>query len=115
MTCPRCAELGEALRDMFRMMDEGLLVRDTSKDNAPGWAMAAIAMVSRLKEAHGLAHSEPVQLHHPPRENMAPVWAEMEKALKDFVDFYAIPKMTTPLVLKPVLNRARAALAKAGK
>lgn len=38
---------------------------------------------------------------------------DLLEALRDLVDFYGIPKMVTPLLLQPVLGRARAAIAKA--
>ncbi len=37
---------------------------------------------------------------------------ELAAACRDLVDFYAIPFVVTPIVLEPVLARARAALAK---
>ncbi len=38
----------EALADMFAMIDEGLLVRDISKDHLSGWAARQITFVQRL-------------------------------------------------------------------
>ncbi len=36
-------------KDMLLMLDEGLLVRNTSKDADPNWAMKALALVQRLQ------------------------------------------------------------------
>lgn len=49
----RAAErLAAALKDIFALMDEGWLGRDTSKDHEPGWAMKQIEPIQRLKKAH---------------------------------------------------------------
>lgn len=44
-------EMLSALKDIFRMLDEGILVRDISKDNLPEWAGLALGTVTRLKFA----------------------------------------------------------------
>lgn len=44
-------DLLAALQDMFRMMDEGLLVRDTANDGASDWAIKQLRFVARLKKA----------------------------------------------------------------
>jgi hypothetical protein len=41
----------EALRDMFAMIDEGLLVRDISHDHEPDFYMKAIQFSMRLAKA----------------------------------------------------------------
>lgn len=41
--------LHEALTDMFAMLDEGLLVRDISKDGEPDWPLRMVKFVRRLK------------------------------------------------------------------
>jgi len=46
--------LTAALKDMFALMDEGLLVRDMSHDNDPMWAVRQIKFVQRLCEANAL-------------------------------------------------------------
>ncbi len=40
-----------ALRDLLLMMDEGLLVRDISKDAGPDFALRMLSFVARLKRA----------------------------------------------------------------
>ena len=40
-----------ALKDMFAMLDEGLLVRNISEDSKPDWAMNNLGLVMRLKKA----------------------------------------------------------------
>lgn len=40
-----------AFKDLFAMIDEGLLVRDTSKDYGDGWALRMAKFVSRLARA----------------------------------------------------------------
>lgn len=42
----------EAGRDLFKMMNEGKLVRDISADGQPGWALRMMAFVRRLKKNH---------------------------------------------------------------
>lgn len=44
--------LREALKDMFALMDEGLLVRDTTADPDPDWALRHLKFLQRLKKAH---------------------------------------------------------------
>lgn len=50
----KCAEKDEALKDFFKMLDEGDLmrdlVRDISEDEDPGYAMRMLSFVSRLKK-----------------------------------------------------------------
>ena len=41
----------EALKDLFKMMDEGLLVRDISQDHSPDWATRSMSFVMRIKKA----------------------------------------------------------------
>lgn len=45
-------ELLSALKDLFQMMDEQILVRNTDKDHLPGFTELAIGVVTRLKFAH---------------------------------------------------------------
>lgn len=45
------AKCREGIEDLFKMMDEGLLVRDISKDGEAGYAMRALEFVVRLKRA----------------------------------------------------------------
>lgn len=40
----------EALEDVFKMIDEGKLVRDISKDSDPDYAMRSMDFVMRLKK-----------------------------------------------------------------
>lgn len=42
-------ELLAALKDVFKMMDEGYLVRDVSNDGDQLWALTALRIVTRLK------------------------------------------------------------------
>ena len=43
--------LREALCGLFAMIENGTLVRDTSRDNEPGWAMKQLPLVAALKAA----------------------------------------------------------------
>lgn len=43
-------ELHDALKDMFDMLDEGILVRDVSKDGQPDWVLRTLQIVRRLKK-----------------------------------------------------------------
>ena len=45
-----CAEKDEALKDFFKMLDEGSLVRNSSEDEDPGYAMRMLSFVSRLQK-----------------------------------------------------------------
>lgn len=45
-------EMYAALTDIFAMMDEGYLVRNTSDDAKPGWAMKQLPFIKRLQTAH---------------------------------------------------------------
>lgn len=49
--CNSHYELLAALKDIFAMMDEGLLVRDTTNDADSGWAIKQLRLVSRLSQA----------------------------------------------------------------
>ena len=49
--CNNHYELLETLQDVFLMMDEQILVRNTDKDNEPDWAIKSMAFVARLKRA----------------------------------------------------------------
>jgi hypothetical protein len=44
-------DLLAALKDVFNLVDEGFLVRDTSKDADPLWALNSVRFVTRLKTA----------------------------------------------------------------
>ena len=44
-------DLIAALADVFAMMDEGYLVRDTSEDGRPDWAQRQFPYVQRLSKA----------------------------------------------------------------
>lgn len=44
----RIAKLEGALEDVFALIDEGKLVRDTSKDHQESWAIESIGFVNRL-------------------------------------------------------------------
>ena len=48
--CAAKDEVIEAARDLFAMIDEGLLVRDISKDAEPSFAMDALKFTMRLKK-----------------------------------------------------------------
>ena len=41
----------EGLKDLFRLLDEGKLVRDISNDHDPNWALNAADLVARLAKA----------------------------------------------------------------
>jgi hypothetical protein len=41
-----------ALADMFALLDEKLLVRDTTGDGSPSWVLKGMELVVRLKNAH---------------------------------------------------------------
>lgn len=49
---PREAQLEAALKDVFAMIDEGLLVRNTAFDHEPEWAMQALRFTQRLQKAY---------------------------------------------------------------
>ncbi len=44
-------QLKAALHDMFSLIEEQHLVRNTKHDNEPGWAMKQLQFVSRLAKA----------------------------------------------------------------
>ena len=48
----RETRLREALKDLFALMDEGWLGRDTRFDHEPGWGLRQMPYVERLKNAH---------------------------------------------------------------
>lgn len=60
--CPQCETYArqieelkaaaEAGRDLFKMINEGKLIRDVSGDGRSGWAAAAIKFVLRLQKNH---------------------------------------------------------------
>lgn len=45
-------ELLEGLKDVFKMMDEQILVRNIEHDHKPEWAVLALSTVTRLKCAY---------------------------------------------------------------
>lgn len=45
-------DLLAGLKDVFAIIDEGFLVRDTSQDGDPLWSLNALRYVTRLKAAH---------------------------------------------------------------
>lgn len=45
-------KLAHSLKDLFTMMDDGLLVRDISKDHLPDFTMRMLNFVPRLKVHH---------------------------------------------------------------
>lgn len=45
-------DLLEALKDVFALMEEGVLVRDISHDGSPDYGIRMMGLVSRLKKAH---------------------------------------------------------------
>lgn len=49
--CPMCADLLAALKALMGDIDSGLLVRDISRDNDPGWTMRMFEFVRRLAAA----------------------------------------------------------------
>lgn len=56
------AEMLEALRGMLRLMDDGLLVRDISRDHEPGWAVRQMPLVMGIKRAQtALANAERIR------------------------------------------------------
>jgi hypothetical protein len=50
-------ELLEALKEIRELIDNGMLVRDTSHDHEPGWALKQIPLVQALQKI-GLAISK---------------------------------------------------------
>lgn len=44
-------DLLDALKSVLSMIESGILVRDTSKDLEPGWAMRQIPIVTSLQKA----------------------------------------------------------------
>lgn len=44
-------ELLEALEAVLKLMDDGILVRDTRNDDDPAWAIKQLPLVSALKKA----------------------------------------------------------------
>ena len=51
--------LAEALRDMFVMMEEGLLIRDISKDGDSDWGMRMLQFTRRLAAANSALAAAP--------------------------------------------------------
>lgn len=47
----RVKALVESVTDFFHLMNQGLLVRDTSNDHDPNWALKAMSLVAKLKSA----------------------------------------------------------------
>lgn len=47
----RVAVLEKVLRDVFDLIEEGFLVRDTSKDSDPRWAVYLLHRLIRLRDA----------------------------------------------------------------
>jgi hypothetical protein len=45
-------DLLSALKDVFKMMDEQILVRNIEHDHKPEWAGLMMGVVTRLKFAH---------------------------------------------------------------
>lgn len=45
-------ELLEGLKDLFAMMDEGLIVRNTDNDHKSSWALDALIFTKRMKKAY---------------------------------------------------------------
>ena len=45
-------DLLEALKDIFALMDEGILVRDISNDHKPDWSIKALKLTQILKTAY---------------------------------------------------------------
>lgn len=45
-------DLLETLKRVLKLVEQGMLVRDTSKDHHPDWALSATKMVLDLKAAH---------------------------------------------------------------
>ena len=54
----------DALRELFRMVEEGVLVRNVARDAEPGWASQATKLVMALK--HASAALEKVDGETPP-------------------------------------------------
>jgi hypothetical protein len=48
-----------ALTDLFAMMDEKILVRNTDHDHDPDWAIRLLEIGSRLSEAYQALHPKP--------------------------------------------------------
>jgi hypothetical protein len=55
----QAAALEDALREIFALIDEGLLVRDISRDHEPGWAVRSMELVGRLKQARAVLEDAP--------------------------------------------------------
>lgn len=51
-------KLRAALLDVFKMIDEGMLVRDITKDGDEFWAFEMLKLVSRLKQARAALKTE---------------------------------------------------------
>ena len=46
------ARLKEALQGMLKLVDDGLLVRNTANDNMTGWGILALPIVQALQRAN---------------------------------------------------------------
>lgn len=60
-----CLALRDGLRDMFRLLDEGFLVRDISRDGEPGWSMRMLKPMARMKKAFSLLEVTRQVCNHP--------------------------------------------------
>lgn len=49
--CNRHDPLVESLVKIFELIDEGILVRDTSRDHEPGWSLQALRLTRTLATA----------------------------------------------------------------
>jgi hypothetical protein len=45
-------ELLEALEELFKLVEDGVLVRSTTADGDPGWAMKQLPLVLTLSKTH---------------------------------------------------------------
>jgi hypothetical protein len=57
----RVAELEGALHLLFAYMDDGWLVRDTSKDGEPDWAIKQLQYVRGLQKANAVLSATPAE------------------------------------------------------
>lgn len=49
--CNRHNPLVESLMEIVKLIDEGILVRDTSRDHEPGWSLQALRLTRALGTA----------------------------------------------------------------
>lgn len=47
------------LREFFKLLDDGVLVRDISRDNEPGWAIRQYPLVSLLARTNAILDAAP--------------------------------------------------------